>query len=99
MSFFKVKNITLQHKLQTEILKLMMMEILMFVYCSHLLSDIKLRILIINLKKSTNLPLLKTCTPFTLHLETLNRLYISGRKETLTLRTVGKAAHNQLQLN
>ena len=48
---------------------------------------------------STNLPLLKTCTPLTLHLETLNRLYISGRKETLTLRTLEKAEHNQLQLN
>ena len=72
------------------------MEILMFMNCSHLLNDIKLQILIKLRNLHIPLPLFKTCTPSTIHLETLNRLCSSGRKETLTLETLGKAEHNQL---
>lgn len=74
---------------------LMIMEILMFMKCSHLLNNIKLRILIKLRNLHTPLPLFKTYTPSTVHLETLNRLYISVTK-TLTLETLGKAEHNQL---
>lgn len=72
------------------------MEILMFRKCSHLLNNIKLRILIKLRNLHTPLPLFKTYTPSTVYLETLNRLYISVTKETLTLETLGKAEHNQL---
>ena len=46
---------------------------------------------------STPMPLFKICTLLTLHLETLNRLHVSGRKGTLSFTTLGKAEYNQTE--